>query len=113
GDRPFMLRWSSLAAEQGPSVCLRLLDRSEAGGKISLESLGYFPEQAARIGQAVGVQGGAVVVSGTVGAGKSTTLASMLGLVPAHRKVVTIEDPVERLLPGAIQNSIARDLHGD
>lgn len=113
GDRPFMLRWSSLAAEQGPSVCLRLQDRSEAGGKISLESLGYFPEQAARIGQAVGVQGGAVVVSGTVGAGKSTTLASMLGLVPAHRKVVTIEDPVERLLPDAIQNSVARDLHGD
>lgn len=112
-EQPFLLRWSSMAAEQGPSICLRLLDRSAHGKYASLQALGYFPEQVEQIKRAVGTQGGAVVISGTVGAGKSTTLATMLALVPPHRKIVTIEDPVEHLLPGAIQNSVARDLHGD
>ena len=42
---------------------------------------------------------GLVLVTGTVGSGKSTTMASMIGLInrSAAKKIITIEDPIEFL----------------
>src|SRR5690606_5480180 len=57
--------------------------------------------------------GGVVVFAGTVGSGKSTTLASLIARLPSDRKVITIEDPVEYAIAGAIQNSISRRLDSD
>src|SRR5690606_6470327 len=56
-------------------------------------------------------QGGAIVFSGAVGSGKSTSLAALIARVPSDRKVITLEDPVEYLIPNAVQNSVARELH--
>lgn len=111
--REIMLRWASMASEKGPSVCLRLLERNRAASIPSLEALGYLPDQIGMLEQALSAGGGAVVFAGTVGSGKSTTLASLIARLPADRKVVTIEDPVEYTIPGAIQNSIARRLDTD
>jgi twitching motility protein PilT len=46
-----------------------------------------------------GEQRGLVLCTGTTGSGKSTTLASMIDFVNAHRKshIITIEDPIEFL----------------
>ena len=46
-----------------------------------------------------GEQRGLVLCTGTTGSGKSTTLASMIDYVNAHRKahIITIEDPIEFL----------------
>ncbi|WP_350494904.1 ATPase, T2SS/T4P/T4SS family [Neopusillimonas aromaticivorans] len=98
--RSILLRWASMAAERGPSVCLRLLDRTRAGETGSLEALGYLPHQARMIERGMLSEGGAVVFAGTVGSGKSTTLASRIAMLPPERKVVTLEDPVEYLIPG-------------
>ncbi len=108
--RAIVLRWASLAADQGPSVCLRLLERDAAAGGQGLAELGYMPEQVTAIERAMLSEGGAVVFAGTVGSGKSTTLASLMAGLPDHRKIVTIEDPVEFLIPRAIQNTVVRDL---
>lgn len=105
-----MLRWASMASERGPSVCLRLLEKNRLAQIPALESLGYPPIQIAMLEQALDSGGGAVVFAGTVGSGKSTTLASLIARLPPERKVVTIEDPVEYTIPGAIQNSISRRL---
>lgn len=107
--RGILLRWASMAAERGPSVCLRLLDRSRAHEQQDLEQLGYLPEQAGLIRQAVQTEGGAVVFAGTVGSGKSTSMAAQIAALPPDRKVMTLEDPVEYLIPGAVQNTISRD----
>ncbi|MGE4125298.1 MAG: GspE/PulE family protein [Pusillimonas sp.] len=107
--RSILLRWASMAAERGPSVCLRLLDRTRAGETGSLECLGYLPHQASMIGRCMLSEGGAVVFAGTVGSGKSTTLASQIAMLPPERKVMTLEDPVEYLIPGAVQNTVSRD----
>lgn len=104
------LRWASMAAEQGVSVCLRLLLRDPDKQMPSLEELGYFPEQIQQISRAVRSDGGAVVFAGTVGSGKSTTLASLISRLPDHHKVITLEDPVEYLIPRAIQNTVSRTL---
>ncbi|MDX3896075.1 ATPase, T2SS/T4P/T4SS family [Pusillimonas sp.] len=109
--RRVLLRWASLAAEQGPSVCLRLLHRDALAQAPSLAELGYLPHQCAAIESAVATQGGAIVFSGAVGSGKSTSLAALIARVPSDRKVITLEDPVEYLIPNAVQNSVARELH--
>jgi general secretion pathway protein E len=105
-----MLRWSSLAADAGPSVCLRLLLRDPASRLPTLDALGYLPGQIEQIERAMLSQGGAVVFAGAVGSGKSTSIAALIARLPSHRKVVTIEDPVEYLIPGAIQNTVVRNL---
>lgn len=107
--RSVLLRWASMASEHGPSVCLRLLDRTRAREVESLEALGYLPQQARMIERCMRSEGGAVVFAGTVGSGKSTTLAAQIAALPPDRKVMTLEDPVEYLIPGAIQNTISRD----
>ena len=107
--RSILLRWASMASERGPSVCLRLLDRTRATETGSLEALGYLPHQARMIERCMATEGGAVVFAGTVGSGKSTTLASQMAMLPPDRKVMTLEDPVEYLIPGAVQNTISRD----
>src|SRR5690606_33106812 len=95
---------------RGPSVCLRLLERDVCACLPSLSGLGYLPDQVQLIERVMLSEGGAVIFAGTVGSGKSTTLASLIGGIPYDRKVVTIEDPVEYLIPKAIQNTVARNL---
>ncbi len=105
-----MLRWSSLAADAGPSICLRLLLRDPASRLPTLQALGYLPDQVEQIDRAMLSESGAVVFAGAVGSGKSTTLAALIARLPSHRKIVTIEDPVEYLIPAAIQNTVVRNL---
>jgi type II secretory ATPase GspE/PulE/Tfp pilus assembly ATPase PilB-like protein len=54
--------------------------------------------------------GGAIVLAGVVGSGKSTTIATLIRALPKTRKVITLEDPVEYLIDNALQNSVARHL---
>ncbi len=55
-----------------------------------------LPEAIARLAQE---ERGIILVTGTTGSGKSTTLASMIDLVnhSMHKHIVTIEDPIEFL----------------
>jgi twitching motility protein PilT len=64
-------------------------------GVPRLETLN-LPEVVGRLAEE---ERGIVLVTGTTGSGKSTTLASMIDLVnrSAHKHVVTIEDPIEYL----------------
>ncbi len=106
-----LLRWASLAADDGPSICLRLLRRDAGAGLPGLQELGYLADQIALLDRVMLSEGGVVVMAGTVGSGKSTSLASLISRLPAHRKIITLEEPVEYLIPAAIQNSVARNLN--
>ncbi|VTP83724.1 ATPase, T2SS/T4P/T4SS family [Bordetella pertussis] len=110
---PVVLRWASLATDHGPSVCLRILRQDPPQGGASLAELGYLPAQVATLERACQRAGGAVVLAGTVGAGKSTTIATMLRGLPAERKLVTLEDPAEYAIANALQNSVSRSLDGE
>jgi type II secretory ATPase GspE/PulE/Tfp pilus assembly ATPase PilB-like protein len=110
---PFMLRWASLATDAGPSVCLRLLRLDAPAGGSTLEQLGYLPSQVAALERARDREGGAVVIAGVVGSGKSTTIAAVMRGIDTQRKVVTLEDPVEYLIANALQNTVGRDLEAE
>ncbi|HYG42760.1 MAG TPA: ATPase, T2SS/T4P/T4SS family, partial [Bordetella sp.] len=108
--RPVTVRWASLAADSGPSVCLRLLRLDAAEGGSTLAELGYLPSQVALLERARERSGGAIVLAGVVGSGKSTSIATLMRGISALRKVVTLEDPVEYRIGNALQNTVARTL---
>lgn len=101
-DREIRLRLASLPAHEGYDVVMRILPRQDDQIQ-SLESLGYLPNQIDLIKRAIVMPHGAVILAGPTGSGKTTTLASCMNLVNAERKVYTIEDPVEKLIPTATQ----------
>lgn len=106
------LRWASLAAIDGPSVCFRILSRDHEMD-FELSELGYLPEQEQQLLESALSERGAIVFSGSVGSGKSTALAALVGYLPDWRKVITLEDPVEYRIPHAVQVSLARELDTD
>lgn len=108
-----MLRWASMAGDEVFSVTCRIIELNRRAEAISLQGLGYLPSQRATLNRVLNSDGGAVILSGVVNSGKSTTIATLMGLVPKTRKIVTIEDPVEFMIPGAIANTVARPLTGE
>jgi len=104
-----MLRWGSFITDRGPSVTMRVLTQDDAEHAPDFERLGYLPSQIRAIEDAMHTEGGAIILGGVVGSGKSTTIACQLNQLPPWRKLMTLEDPVERQICGALQASIVRD----
>jgi type II secretory ATPase GspE/PulE/Tfp pilus assembly ATPase PilB-like protein len=101
--RPLELRVSSLPSVRGENLVLRLLDPD--AGLASLAALGLLPADAERLGRLLDAREGLVLVTGPTGSGKTTTLYAALGRVLERGgvNVVTVENPVERRLPGVVQ----------
>jgi type II secretory ATPase GspE/PulE/Tfp pilus assembly ATPase PilB-like protein len=102
------LRLASMPAHGGFDVVMRILTIGNQGAP-KLEDLGYTPDQVAIISKAVQLPYGAIVVSGPTGSGKTTTLASCLQMIDPRRKIFTIEDPVEKIVPNATQVAVNTD----
>lgn len=100
--RPIRLRLASLPAHGGYDVVMRLLPVADKATP-SLAELGYQPRQIKTLKAIISQPAGAVIVSGPTGSGKTTTLASCMGHVNRNRKIITIEDPVEKIIPHATQ----------
>lgn len=108
-----LLRWASIASDHGPCVCLRILGNQMLSDVPALETLGYLPDQLQALRKSRLSDAGAVVLAGLVGSGKSTTLACLLRELPGHRKLMTLEDPVEYTISQALQCSVAGALDED
>lgn len=93
-------------------VILRLLPMGVKAQAVPLQKLGYHPAQVHMMNEAVLRPVGAMIICGTTGSGKSTSLQSILiDQINKHHgtlKVITVEDPVEYEIPGATQNSVVR-----
>ena len=65
----------------------------------SLEDLGYLPKDAENIRRLLDYHNGLILVTGPIGSGKTTTLASMIDVVNEKRQdhVISVEDPIEIL----------------
>ena len=86
----------------GETVVLRLLDKSKL--LLDMGQLGFEPHSLERFRRALSRRSGAVLVSGPRRSGKTTTLySSIASLNGPDTHVVTVEDPVERDLPGLNQ----------
>jgi type II secretory ATPase GspE/PulE/Tfp pilus assembly ATPase PilB-like protein/CheY-like chemotaxis protein len=100
--QPIDLRVSTLPAQQGEKVVIRILD-SRATVK-SLDSLGLNPGEADAIKRLLENHEGILLVTGPTGSGKTTTLYSAINQIKSEGvNIVTVEDPVEYRMAGIVQ----------
>ena len=99
------VRVASQPLALGETIAMRILDPD---GMPGMEAL--FPADPAMIkllrghAEVFGKSGGLVLLSGPTGSGKTTTLYTLAQRLPRDRvNVVTVEDPVEYVLPFARQ----------
>jgi type IV pilus assembly protein PilB len=97
------LRIAVLPATSGENVVIRIA-YIEGGGVSGLEQLGLDDATAESLRRSLSSTGGAIIVAGPTGSGKTTTLyAALKKLNDGTRSIVTIEDPVERVVDGTVQ----------
>lgn len=102
-------RVSSLPGHYGERIVLRILDRST--GLRPLADLGLSSQQQSLLQRLSGFPNGIILATGPTGAGKTTTLYSLLQLADrAERNIVTVEDPIEYDLPGISQSQINAEI---
>lgn len=100
------VRVATMPIRCGERITLRLLPDGPSG--IALDALGLPAGTVAALGRAIAAPDGLVVVCGPTGAGKTTTLHALLALLAeGPRNVMTLEDPVERIVVGASQTQVA------
>ncbi|MEI7540392.1 MAG: GspE/PulE family protein [Actinomycetes bacterium] len=102
GERQVDIRASSVATVHGEKIVLRLHDAHKPS--VDLGSLGMGEDQLVTFGNLINASNGLILVAGPTGSGKTTTLHSALQAVATSEKnVITIEDPVEYVVPGINQ----------
>ncbi len=95
-------RVSTIPSLWGETVVMRVLDRTAVA--FDYAKLGLPPAVIDKLGDALALPNGIVLVTGPTGSGKTTTLYSgLLSLNSVARKVVTVEDPIEYQLRGINQ----------
>jgi len=99
------LRISSLPVVYGEKIVIRLLDKSTVF--FGLDMLGMEEKTLNVYKKLIKKPHGMILFTGPTGSGKTTSLYATLNyLQNPFQNIVTIEDPVEYVLPGIIQTGI-------
>lgn len=108
----FGARYSHTPTADGLHYVMRVIP--DDGDVVpTLENLGYLPEQIRLIHRILRIPEGMVILSGPTGSGKSTTLRACSDLYLKRtrykKRLLTVEDPPEGRIVGAIQTPILCD----
>jgi general secretion pathway protein E len=96
------IRVSTIPTVYGESVVMRLLDKEASF--ITLEDIGFDRTILDIYEDVIKKPYGMILITGPTGSGKSTTLyASLAKINSAEKKIITVEEPVEYLMPGINQ----------
>ena len=99
------VRVSTYPAVTGEKLVLRLFYK---GDQLAFGELGFPAEVRDALEHQLTVQAGMILLTGPAGSGKTTTIYALLQrlLETDATHVITVEDPVERVLPGIMQTEI-------
>jgi type IV pilus assembly protein PilB len=98
-------RVSTVPTQFGENMVIRILDKR--AGAITLEGLGFLPEDIATFYSALDKPTGIFLVTGPTGSGKSSTLYAVLSRINTPGvKTLTIEDPIEYSIDGITQTEV-------
>jgi len=101
------LRISTLPSIFGEKVVIRLLGNDRDNFLMDIRRLGMEEDQREVFEKILRAPHGMVLVTGPTGSGKTTTLYAMLSrIVKKKVNVVTVEDPVEKIIEGMTQVQI-------
>lgn len=99
------IRMSTIPSAHGERVVLRLLDKQ--AGQLELQQLRMNPRVLDGYRRALASPHGIILVTGPTGSGKTTTLyAGLSSINESSRNILTIEDPIEYMLPGVGQTQV-------
>ncbi len=99
------IRMSTIPSAYGERVVLRLLDKQS--GQLNLNELRMNEQVSLAYRSALASPHGIILVTGPTGSGKTTTLyAGLSSINETSRNILTIEDPVEYMLPGVGQTQV-------
>ncbi|MCH7945519.1 MAG: Flp pilus assembly complex ATPase component TadA [Armatimonadetes bacterium] len=101
-DKAYDLRVSSIPCPHGEKIVMRILDKSNA--MVGLGKLGFVAECQTQVEELVSQPNGMFLCTGPTGSGKTTTQYSVLHkLNTVEVNIITVEDPIEYMLPGIAQ----------
>jgi len=101
-QRTLDLRIATMPTVHGESVAIRLLENVQR--VLDLPKLGFSEKDEAALRRHLAAPHGLMLVTGPTGSGKTTTLAAALRILnEPHRKILTIEDPIEYQIDGVNQ----------
>ena len=99
------IRVSTIPSAHGERVVLRLLDKQ--AGQLQLSQLHMGEQVLQKFKKSLHTPHGIILVTGPTGSGKTTTLyAGLTEINDSSRNILTIEDPIEYLLPGIGQTQV-------
>ena len=99
------IRMSTIPSAHGERVVLRLLDKQ--AGQLELAQLNMNEQVATAYRRGLQNPHGIILVTGPTGSGKTTTLyAGLSSINQSSRNILTIEDPIEYMLPGVGQTQV-------
>ena len=99
------IRVSTNPTAHGERIVLRLLDKQ--AGQLELDQLQMGRIVSEGFKRMLAMPHGIILVTGPTGSGKTTTLyAGLSHINDSSRNILTIEDPVEYLLPGIGQTQV-------
>jgi type II secretory ATPase GspE/PulE/Tfp pilus assembly ATPase PilB-like protein len=102
------VRVATIPSVEGESISLRLLGQE----KFTLDRLRLEADLRREVELLLKKPNGILLITGPTGSGKSTTLYTFLSqLNTEHRRIVTIEDPVEHKLPGVVQIAVKPEIN--
>jgi len=99
------LRVSTYPTVTGEKIVLRLF---HSGAVITTSDLGFPEDAEAELERFLHLNSGLLLLTGPAGSGKTTTIHACLARLAAQggRHVITVEDPVERVIPGVMQTEV-------
>ncbi len=97
-----IMRVSILPTNKGETVVCRLL-RNE-GALLTLQELGMEDSVRVLVEKVLAEPAGLLLISGTTGSGKTSTLYALLRLLSQRKEnLISLEDPIEADIEGAVQ----------
>jgi len=105
GDTSASFRVASAGVLNGEKLSIRVLN--QAASTFTLADMGLVEKQYSMIQSAIKKPSGMILMCGPTGSGKTTTMYAMLNEIDRYtRNVITVEDPIESMLPETSQIEI-------
>jgi type II secretory ATPase GspE/PulE/Tfp pilus assembly ATPase PilB-like protein len=104
------LRVAAMPTIHGERICIRVVGYPAGDG--GLESLGFPENVCAGLRRMLEPAAGLIILTGPTGCGKTTTIYAMIRELLRNSQdpasIISIEDPVESVIPGISQVSLTR-----